>query len=430
MKRLLILLAVFLPAELCAAVAEADTAGIIRKKGWNFGPLPVVSYSSDLGFQYGVCCDMFNYDDGSEFPKYKDHFYVEVSRYTKQQTLFHLLYDSDYLIPNINTTLCVSYQLDPLYYFYGYNGIETYDPALNLNPETGSARYSHWRGMFRLLADFQGKICGDHLLWAAGVGFRQFRVDDIKFPGYDPGTSLFNDYKYYGLIKSNELNGGAHLELKAGLVYDSRNFKAAPDRGIWAELFFTGSPDMFGTGSSFLKLSAHFRQYLTLIRNRMVFAYHLAYQGTLAGETPFYLLSNIYNMKMLQTSSEGLGSLNSIRGVLTARVVGESYAWANFEFRIRLFSFNLINQSWYVATNPFFDCGMVVKPYRIGDMARLHTDMTVEELTRASRAFHSSAGLGLKLAMNQNFMLSVEGALPLNRNDGPFGCNVGFNYIF
>ena len=30
----------------------------IIKTGWNFGPLPVVGFDSDLGFQYGICCDI------------------------------------------------------------------------------------------------------------------------------------------------------------------------------------------------------------------------------------------------------------------------------------------------------------------------------------------------------------------------------------
>ena len=28
--------------------------GEIIKKGWNFGPLPVLGFDSDLGFQYGA----------------------------------------------------------------------------------------------------------------------------------------------------------------------------------------------------------------------------------------------------------------------------------------------------------------------------------------------------------------------------------------
>ena len=36
---------------------QAKDKSEIIKTGWNFGPLPVVGFDSDLGFQYGLCCD-------------------------------------------------------------------------------------------------------------------------------------------------------------------------------------------------------------------------------------------------------------------------------------------------------------------------------------------------------------------------------------
>ncbi len=44
--------------------------------------------------------------------------------------------------------------------------------------------------------------------------------------------------------------------------------------------------------------------------------------------------------------------------------------------------------------------------------------------------FHLSAGLGVKLAMNRNFIVSVEWAKPFASQDGTNGLNVGLNYIF
>ncbi len=41
-----------------------------------------------------------------------------------------------------------------------------------------------------------------------------------------------------------------------------------------------------------------------------------------------------------------------------------------------------------------------------------------------------SAGLGAKLVMNRNFIVSVEWAKPLARQDGTNGMNIGLNYIF
>lgn len=412
-----------------ASGAQLDTVQI-EKKGWNFAPLPVVSYNSDLGFQYGACCDLFNYADGSMFPNYKDHFYVEISRYTKQQTLLHVLYNSDYLIPKVKTVLCASYQLDPMYYFYGYNGFEDYYPSMSANKELRTARYSYRRTMFRFLADFQGNITSNRFRWAAGLAFWHFTVGDTRMEDYDPENALYYEYRQNGLINPGEANGGTHLDFKLGAVYDSRNFEAAPDRGIWAEAYLVGSPDLFKSGSNYLKLCAHFRHYVTLGLDGLVFAYHLAYQGTLAGHTPFYMLNNLYTLKMLQVSSEGLGSANNIRGMMTCRVIGESYAWGNFEFRIRLFKFNLINQSWYVALNPLFDCGMVLKPYKFDEYLAAYPEKSATDMLARSRSFHTSAGMGVKLAMNRNFILSVDAAKPLKDDDGPLGVYVGFNYTF
>ena len=43
---------------------------------------------------------------------------------------------------------------------------------------------------------------------------------------------------------------------------------------------------------------------------------------------------------------------------------------------------------------------------------------------------HASAGLGLKLVMNHNFIISVEYGKPFDKRDGKGGLNIGTNYIF
>ena len=78
MKKLcLILISLSMSVSLMAQKDE------IIKTGWNFGPLPVVGFDSDLGFQYGLCCDIFNYGDGTNYPQYDYKINVEASTYTK-----------------------------------------------------------------------------------------------------------------------------------------------------------------------------------------------------------------------------------------------------------------------------------------------------------------------------------------------------------
>jgi hypothetical protein len=202
-----------------------------------------------------------------------------------------------------------------------------------------------------------------------------------------------------------------------------------------------GSPDIFGRKGGdrfdYMKISAHFRHYVPVWEDRIVFAYHLAYQGTVAGNVPFYMQSNITTPYLRQVNSEGLGSINTMRGMLFNRIVGDGLAWGNAEMRFRIVSFNFIKQQWYVAVNPFFDAGMAVQPYRLDEMKAVTDDPSTPEYDERALIYsgrdetvHLSAGLGVKLVMNRNFIVSVEWAKPFDRRDGKNGMNIGLNYIF
>ena len=400
------------------------------KTGWNFGPLPAVGYNTDLGFQAGALCDIYCYGDGSQYPDYIHKMNVEASYYTKGSGVFHFFYDSKYLIPKIRFTAAATYMLNRKYSFYGFNGAASpYLSGMDSNRDEGVAFYNIQRDYLRILADFQGGISGNWG-WAAGLSFKYYMIDDIDLKAYDPLQTLYRKYVSLGIIDDDEKNGGMHFELKGGVVYDTRDHEAAPSRGIWGEAYFIGSPDMFRGKYSYLKLAAHFRHYVPLWEDRIVFAYHLAYQGTLAGHAPFYVQQDIATLYLRQVNSEGLGSINTIRGTLYNRMIGDGYAWGNIEMRFRLFSFDLIKQHWYIATNPFFDLGAVVQPYRLARMEEAGRLGFGEVYSGHGEKLHTSAGLGIKLVMNNNFIISVEGAVPLRSDDGSFGMNIGLNYIF
>ena len=79
---------------LCAAAFSAAAQGEVAKTGLNFGPLPAVGYSSDLGWHYGALSDIYWYGDGSTYPEYVWKANVEVSRYSKGNTVLHSFFDS------------------------------------------------------------------------------------------------------------------------------------------------------------------------------------------------------------------------------------------------------------------------------------------------------------------------------------------------
>jgi hypothetical protein len=123
-------------------------------------------------------------------------------------------------------------------------------------------------------------------------------------------------------------------------------------------------------------------------------------------------------------SSEGFGSANTIRGIRENRILAEGFAWANMELRVKLVSFKLLNQYFYIAVNPFFDAGIVTKGYRedvfkkLADASgRVYDPLIAPFAGAGNSAIYdtakagdvvTSAGAGLKIAMNQNFIVSVE----------------------
>ncbi len=448
------------------------------KKGWNFAPFPSIGFNSDTGFQIGALCEIFDYGDGSTYPAYKHKFNIDLSWTTKDQVKLHFFYDSKYLIPKVRLTAAATYILAQMYPFMGFNGSATpyyTDLASGKTQMNRVAMYNVKRNSMRVMADFQGDITSNKFRWAAGVSYWWYDIQDITLKkkgttAYDTtpndylttqginSASLWQLYQRAGLIKANEANGGHHIELKAGLVYDSREHEADPSRGIWAELYAYGSPDILNgrgkEGYSYLKLAAHFRHYVPVWQDKITFAYHLAYQGKLAGNAPYYTLQNINTLYLRQIISDGVGSINTVRGVPYNSVIGDGYAWANVEMRFKLVSFRFIKQNFYLATNPFFDMGACVQPYRLEEMKGV---LSNSELTQAEKnllytgqkeKLHMSAGLGLKLAMNRNFILSAEVAVPLNttvytntnlnvpvdqlisKKSYKPGVNIGLNYIF
>ncbi len=387
------------------------------KSGWNFGPLPAISYNSDVGFQYGVLCDIFYFGDGSTFPAYMHKFNVEVSRYTKGSGVYHFFYDSKHLIPKIRTTADVSYLTDKMMDFYGFNGYRSpYYESM------GGSYYKIDRKLLRFTLDLQGKI-NDYLDWAAGIGVYKYGISPVKLEQYSGEMNLYTNYRIAHIIDEEEAEGGTVAELKLGIVNDSRNHEADPARGFFSEAILLANPD-------YLRFSLVHRGYIPVFKEKLTFAYRAGWQGKITGKIPFYMLQNISTLYMMQITNEGLGGLNSIRGVLRNRVVGDGVVWGNLELRYRFLNFDFLGQQWYLAVNPFLDAGRVVQYHNIERMSQQIQDFQNYYAYNDPEKFHFSAGLGIKAIMNRNFVLSGEWGKPFDPRDGKNGINIGLNFIF
>ena len=401
------------------------------KKGLGFGAIPAISFDSDLGFQYGAVVNLYHYGDGSRFPKYDHSLYMEWSRFSKGTGINRIMYDSEKLIPKVRTTVDMTYMTDQLMDFYGFNGYQTkYDDAWS---KSTRHFYRNERNMFRVKADFQGSFGESKFGWVAGYTFYNFAIDTVNINklGLNPveGGTLFQRYIENKLISEEEADGGSLNYLKLGFKYDSRDQQACPMKGIWTEAVIQSAPG-FANEFAHTKFAFIHRQYFTLSKD-ISLAYRIDYQITLGkSHVPFYAQPLLITSYLTGSTNQGLGGKNSLRGILRNRIVGDAVGFGNFEFRYKFMRFELLKQNFYLGTNIFFDSGMIINPIEIPSTL---TSMQKNELYLTdyeSGKLHSTAGIGLKIGWNENFIISADYGKAFNKQDGNSGMYIGLNYLF
>lgn len=400
---------------------KKDTTEV--KTGWNFIPFPIVGYSTDYGFMFGIYSCIWNFGDGAIFPNYY-HMFDFLARYnTNVSGVFRLYYDSEYLIPNFRVGIDVSYMLDKAYDFYGMNGFES--PFFEEKPHS---YYTYERSMIRIGANIFGKLY-ENLSWGAGFCYNKSDISRGNL-SYPDTKTLYDYYVSEGIFNENEKSGGNNFNLKAGVFYDSRDFELAPKKGIATEILFLGSPDFINLNETFsysyLQLSINHRQFIPLFNERLILAYRIAYQGVLFGEMPFYVLQDLQTFFPVKTYNDGLGGEASIRGLAPRKVLGQGMAWFNIEPRIHIVDFRAFKQKFGIHVNPFFDMGMVVQPFRQDRI----TNASDNIYSGKKEHLHCSYGIGLKLHVNDSFIANAEFGFPLNKLDGTVGVYLGTNYLF
>jgi outer membrane protein assembly factor BamA len=434
-KHLLIVLALLLSISAFSQKKE------IIKKGWNFGPLPVVGYDADLGFQYGVTCDIFNYGDGSRYPRYNYKFNVEASRYTKGSGVFRFYSDMPFVVKDTKLFVDVTYFYAKKYEFFGFNGFEasTYDPYSVSDKKSGYHFIN--RNQFRFVGSMQRPFFGvPNLYWTAGLAYYNTKVstiDTVNMPDYVGQTTLYENYVNANIIKADEAAGGNTTQIRLGMIYDSRDHNSDPTRGIYAEATLVGAPDLIDRkGYGNLSYTFIWRQYIPIYQDKLTFAYRFGAQNRIAGKTPWYMINNLNTMFFQKMYTEGLGGSVTMRGVNRNGVIGEGFAFGNLELRWRIVGFQFINQNWQVALNPFFDAGLVTQKFREDEMkaaggSGVPNYEPIFECYAGNEGIHTSTGCGLKLIMNRNLIVSVDMGRALDKHDGEkLKTFIGFNYIF
>ncbi len=429
--------------------AQIDSADLSQdptcRTGWTFGGLPIVAFDSDMGFQYGVLVNLFSYGDGSTYPEYRHTILLEVSRFTKGGGVNQLFYDSKHLIPgNIRITADVSYLTEKALNFYGFNGYDAvyYRPFEEDGSDEYISRmfYRQQRRILRMLADFQGNLIGNRLRWLTGFTYMNFEMNTVDIDKINKGKSeedklpdvplLYDRYNEWEIIPEDESKGGSGKFLKFGIVFDSRDFEASPNKGIWSEVVFMTAPRfLFNDDFAYTKVSLIHRQYIPILYNKVIAAYRLGYQTTIDGHTPYYLQPVMINSFSTTTKFDGLGGARTLRGIHRNRIVGDGIAYCNFEIRWKMLEGIVWKQNVYLGLTGFIDAGMVTRDinYRAYLPVNIEFDHYFDPW---AESLHIGYGAGLRIGINENFIIAVDFGIAADKRDGSSGLYVGINNLF
>ena len=358
------------------------------------------------------------------------------------------------------------------------------------------AFYKYKRDLFRFAADIEGTIYKNIKwnagLGVLGYMIDECDIDMLNGKNeFDPSLplvdqkalnenveGLYEKYVKWGIIDQNEARGGWHPYLRAGLTYDTRDQRTCPTRGIYADAFFTYTAafnakygQQAAAGYNHLQFNFNFRHYVPIYRDRVTFAYRLGTQNNMAGKSPFYMNTYLNTLFIQRVMYEGLGGANSLRGIMRNRILANGFAYANVELRTKVAKFDIGNQHFYIGLAPFFDLGIITQPYELDEAAikaayakdviettaqallgkdvvmplpfssyfattKTDTDplgITTEHIDQSKVYLpHMAAGLGLKVAMNENFVLSVDWAMALDKQDNAKWANfyIKMGYLF
>lgn len=421
----------------CIYFAAAATEPL--KTGKNLGFLPAISYNSDEGFQYGAVLNLFNYGNGSRYPGYDYSAYLECSRFTKGSSLYRFYFDTDKLLKGIRSFFEICYLKEDMLDFYGFNGYKSiYSTELTDGNRTF---YRMSQKQARFFADFKGNLISNKLFWLASYNLVDYRVGAVDYnklnkglnpedPDYLDMPSLYEKYVDYGIIRKNEAKGGLMNILKAGILYDSRNRQNNPSRGVYTEALIEIAPGMVNN-LPYYRYSFVHRQYQEIVKNKLNAALRLGIQDKIGGNSiPFFRKSQMISPFAQRTSPTGLGGVCSLRGILKNRVIGDGFAYGNFELRWRAVDFRLANQNFYIGVNGFLDSGMITDPVDWNISGVKPEDMIYFD-NEGKDGLHRSAGGGLKIAMNENFVISVEMGKAFDERDASgMGTYINLNYMF
>ncbi len=350
---LITLITLIIPARLAATLSDDTLKN--KNEGYYFTGLPLVNYTTDDGLGYGA--RVYLYNNGMRNDKffaespYLMQLYAQFYTTTEGYSYHELNLDM-YSIAGtkfrVKSALAYEKRTNANYYGQG-EGIKSLTDASGREYDT----YSQYESDFLKKNNYRNflynkysytmpkywmKLVGEMIRSISLItGFEINKVaieswDGRKFTGadghrYNSGPTLLDITR--GSITGYD--GGWTNAVKAGIVYDTRDYPPDPSTGFYIDYTFHAVSRYTGSDFNYHRSTMGARRYVEIFKP-LVLALRVSYTDTSKG-TPFY---DMPHFEFLEDTVNGLGGNRTLRGFPMNRFVGETMAMANAELRLRM----------------------------------------------------------------------------------------------
>lgn len=393
-----------------SASAEEPPKAPAPETGWNAQGLPLLSYSSDDGFGYGLRLLLIDHASGEPKP-YRYALTAQFFQTTKGVAAHLLSLDAPSLLgTRVRLGLDLGLSSNRFFPYYGQGNASVYQENVDTcadraalsadpdhcpgNPDFRGARYYRYQQQTlpRIKLNLRIDLDGPWKLFA-GYRFRLTRITPLYGPddlGQHDLSQLILDAQAGKLTGFDGINPSASFfrrtaEATSGLVYDGRDNEPAPTEGMFHELSLrTGLRPLGGQFDNWgANATARFYHYLIPGYRNLVGALRVLFDVS-AGEVPFYRLAATGGL----AEPDAVGGGDSVRGLLANRLQGKVKLLVNSELRWRFFTARRLELGLVAA----LDSGRVWAELGSGDPGRPKL---------------GAAG-GLRVAWNKNFVIRFD----------------------
>jgi outer membrane protein assembly factor BamA len=393
LKTLVVIALFFAPDPAQSQPQPAET------RTWEIAGVPAVNYDSDEGFGYGAIAELYRHGSGARPYLFTVQPAVQLSTRGKRDVT--LFFDAPHLLPGewrLDAFVGSEQHLASPY--YGTGNRSGYDASLDAAEGPNPYYYRFGRTRRQASTNLQHPVPGTPLRGLVGLGVSETSVDTSPF---DHGTTLLSQH-----IGAGPTPGGVSSNMRAGMIWDTRDREIAPTRGAWSEVLVQRFDAAFGSDFEYTRWTVTDRRYQALGTDRLVFANRFLLQGV-QGDAPFY------DLFVVQTSfkqQEGLGGAKTVRGLPKNRYAGKGLFLWNAELRWKAAEFRAAGRPLHLVLSGFLDSG------RVWDEQVVFSEVASDH--------HRGVGAGVRMGTGETFTVGVD--VGHSAEGTPFYIGLGYLY--